>query len=254
MEEKIAAQNLRRYSLIGIPVDHLKKDFFEHVLTKLLNDKSVHQISIITLWEVIRAKFSRKYRKCLHKSSLVIPKTAGVARGIKFIYGRKIDTYTSFDFLIKLLGIIEKRSGAIYLLGSDGKYLSVAENNIKETFPGARIVGRYTGRFPKKMAGNIIMAIRKSAPDLFLAGAGIPGKDLWVYQHKKSFSPGLFLWNQESFDIFSGRRKKISKSLSQNGLDFLPVLFKKPWRLIRIFPYFLYVIILFFQKIRPRAR
>jgi N-acetylglucosaminyldiphosphoundecaprenol N-acetyl-beta-D-mannosaminyltransferase len=254
VEDKIAAQNPRRYNLIGIPVDHVKKDFFEHVLTKLLNDKSVHQIAIITLWEVLRAKFSRNYRRCLRKSSLVIPKTAGVARGIRFIYGREIDTYTSFDFLIKLLGIIEKRSGAIYLLGSDGRFLSVAESNIKETFPGARIVGRYTGWFPKKMADNIIMAIRKSAPDLLLAGPGVPGKDLWIYQHKNSFSPGLFLWNQESFDIFSGRRRRVSKSLNRRGLDFLPVFFKKPWRLIRIFPYMLYVIMLIFQKMRPRAR
>jgi N-acetylglucosaminyldiphosphoundecaprenol N-acetyl-beta-D-mannosaminyltransferase len=246
---------VERYRIIGIPINSVKKDRFDGVINQILNDKSVHQIVLVTLWEIIRARFSREFRRCLERAVLIIPKTKGVARCVSFIWKKRITPYTSFDFIIKMLGVVEKRTGSIYLLGSDSRFLSRAESNIKETFPGARVVGRYTGGFSKGMTKNILMAIRKSAPDLFLGGEGMPGKDLWVFRNRSSFNPGIFIWSREGFDILSCRRKRVSKKLSNSGLDYLPSLITHPWRVLRIFPYMLFIILLLFQKItRPSKR
>jgi UDP-N-acetyl-D-mannosaminuronic acid transferase (WecB/TagA/CpsF family) len=94
-------------------------------------------------------------------------------------------------------------------------------------------VGRHAGFYPKSQEKNVLLAIKKAAPTFLLVGSGLPGRDLWVLRRKKEFTPGIYLWVDDCFELFSGK-KKSNRQASGNllglatGLAFwLLVLFAK---------------------------
>jgi N-acetylglucosaminyldiphosphoundecaprenol N-acetyl-beta-D-mannosaminyltransferase len=127
--------------------------------------------------------------------------------------------------------------------------LEVAEENLRGSFHGIRVVGRFYGYFPKSVEGDIVTAIKKSAPSMVLVGSGVPGKDKWILKHRKDLNPGISLWGGSCFEIFAGREKQVSKKLHAAGLGVLSGVIRRPWRLGVVFPYLYYLVLLLGYKI-----
>jgi N-acetylglucosaminyldiphosphoundecaprenol N-acetyl-beta-D-mannosaminyltransferase len=113
-----------------------------------------------------------------------------------------------------------------------------------------KIVGRYTGSYPKSMERNILVAIKKASPHFVLVGSGIRGREKWIYRGKSEFSQGVFLYSAQTFDIFSGKRQKVSREVFQKGREFLPDFARRPWRVFRSAIYLYYGILLLVHRLR----
>lgn len=245
-----ATASAERIRIAGIPVDCVSSEDFEAVIEGIQQKEKVSQIALVTLWDILKARHNREYREMLERSDLVIPISKGILKAARFVKKTVPQRYMPFDFVIRLLGYLESKHQSIYLLGGNEDRILVAEQNVRETFPNLRLVGRYRGGYPKEREKDILTAIKKASPAVTLAGRGLKGKDCWVLRNRSKFNPGIFIWSQDTLDVFSGRRKRGSRSLFDKGLEFLPGLFKRPWRLLRSFLYFYLWIALFVQKVR----
>jgi N-acetylglucosaminyldiphosphoundecaprenol N-acetyl-beta-D-mannosaminyltransferase len=154
-----------------------------------------------------------------------------------------------FEFIIHLLGALEKQKGSLFLLGQKKGELQTVEQNLRTSFPELRFVGRYNGYYPKELKNDIITAIKKAAPSLLLSGRGIPKKELWIFENLKQFNPGIFIWCGGCFDIFAGKRDRPSKVAWKSGVYRLPGLLIRPWRILRMFPYLYYGIRIILSRI-----
>lgn len=231
-------------------MDILPEDRLDQTVGEMIADEATHQIILIRFWDIVRAKFDREYARCLRQSSLVIPVSGGVVRSARFLRRQTPVRYMPFEFVVRVLGALESRHRSVYLLGGQKSHLHHIEQNLRHTFPGLRLVGRYTGFYDANVEKDIITAIRKSSPDLLLSGTGIRGNDKWYYRHRNQLQPGMALWSGECFDMFSERRRKPSRRSYQMGMDFLPELFRRPWRVLRGFVYLFYGIVLLIHRIR----
>jgi N-acetylglucosaminyldiphosphoundecaprenol N-acetyl-beta-D-mannosaminyltransferase len=155
-----------------------------------------------------------------------------------------------FDFVVKLLAALEQRGKSVYLFGSTRTSIQKAEGNIKTTFPGLRVVGRFAGRYPKPMEGAIIEAIKKATPSLLLVGAGVPGREKWIPRKLACFNSGIFLWCSDLFEVFAERRSKPSKALFRKGLEWMPFILRRPWKVYRMFIFIWYNVLLLFSRLR----
>jgi N-acetylglucosaminyldiphosphoundecaprenol N-acetyl-beta-D-mannosaminyltransferase len=250
VETRSLIADVTRIRIIGVPVDIVKDEDFERVASFLIGDDNRHQIVFLSLWDLMKARRDKEYRQCVENASLVIPVSRGILRGAGFLKKTVPYRYMPFDFIIRFFRVLEEKGKALYLLGSDKKNLQNAEQNLKQTFPGMKIVGRYTGSYPKEMEKNILLAIKKASPHFVLAGSGIRGRDLWIYRNKKEFARGVFLWDSPILDIFSGKRKKVSREVFQKGREYFPDLFRKPWRLFRSLIYVYFALLLIVYRLR----
>jgi N-acetylglucosaminyldiphosphoundecaprenol N-acetyl-beta-D-mannosaminyltransferase len=150
-----------------------------------------------------------------------------------------------FDFVINLLSILEKREFSVYLLGGKMRILKKAEKNLRQTFPRLRIVGRFVGNFKHQDEGTILQAIRKAAPSLLLVGKGVKGGERWIARNGGNLNNGLRLWCSDLFDVFAERKKRPSRKVFERGFEWIGFCFQKPWRFLRVVPYFYYKFLLF---------
>jgi N-acetylglucosaminyldiphosphoundecaprenol N-acetyl-beta-D-mannosaminyltransferase len=240
---------VNRISVLGVPVDILPVNGIEDLIARFADGKN-HQIVLLSLWDLMRARRSGEFRTMIAGSSLVLPISLSIIKGARFLRRPEPVRYMPFDFVVKLLGALEQKGKSVYLLGSTRTSIQKAENNIKTTFPGLRVVGRYAGRYPKQMEGAIVEAVKKSTPSLLLVGKGVPGREKWIPRNLAHFNSGIYLWCSDLFEIFAKRRSRPSKSLFQKGFEWIPYGLLRPWKLYRIFIYLWYNILLLVARLR----
>lgn len=240
----------KRIVILNVPVDVVPEESLEDVVRDLLLDKGRHQIIFLSLRGLLKARGNSQFAETVRKASLVIPISKRIIRGAKFL-GKHIPArYMPFDFSIKLLGILEKQSHSLYLAGSKPAELQITSTNLRDSFPGLSIVGRYAGFYKRELEKDMVLAIKKASPSLLLVGNGVPGRSNWLSKNTKNFNPGIYLWCGNCFDIFSGKKKKISKKSWESGSFAFWEFIRKPWKIIMIFPHMYYLLLLLIYRIR----
>ena len=239
----------QRISLLKVPIDIIAPENLSDVVYDLLKEKKEHNIVLLSLWDLLRARGNGDYRYYVARASLVIPISKSLIGGIKFLTGKKAHRYMPFDFIISMLTTLENRELSCYLLGGKTRVLLKTEKNIRQTFPKLHIVGRFTGYFKKNDEPTIIKAIKKSSPSLLLVGKGVRGGERWISKNNLSLGHGMRLWCSDIFDVFAEKKKHPSRSSFIRGLDWLGHCFQSPWKFLRIFPYIGYNFLLLFYKL-----
>jgi N-acetylglucosaminyldiphosphoundecaprenol N-acetyl-beta-D-mannosaminyltransferase len=239
----------QRINFLNVPVDIVAPELLSSVVYDLLKEKKEHNIVLLSLWDLLRARRSVEYRSYVTRASLIIPISKSITGGIKFLTGKKAFRYMPFDFIISILTILENREFTCYLLGGRRKILLKTEQNIRQTFPRLRIVGRFPGYFKRYEEATIIKAIRKSSPSLLLAGKGIRGKERWISRNNIALGEGMRLWCSDIFDVFAEKKKHPSRAAFNSGLDWIGYCFHNPFKFFRIFPYIGYKFLLLFSRI-----
>jgi len=248
---KHSIQRTRIY-LLNVPVDVLPEDEIEAKIRYLLDDSANHQIVLLTLRDLLRARGKSEFAKTVREASLVIPISKSILRGARFL-GRSVPVrYMPFSFVIKLLGVLEKYGKSLYLVGSTPENLHVSASNIRDSFPGLRIVGRYAGFFSPQREEDIVLAIRKASPSLLLVGPGVKGRSRWIHARKQELRAKLALWCGECFDIFCGRKKRVTYKSWERGTYRLGQLVRHPWRVLMVFPYAYFILLLLIAKLRKQ--
>lgn len=242
-------KTIQRVTLLKVPVDIVPPEQLGSVVYDLLKDGKEHNIILLSLWDLLRARRSGEYRTYVMRASLVIPISKSLSSGIKFLTGEKAYRYMPFDFIVNMLTILENREFSCYLLGGKIKVLLKTEKNIRQTFPRLRIVGRFIGYFKRQEEATIIKAIKKASPSLLLVGSGVRGGERWIARHNVALGNGMRLWCSDIFDVFAERKKHPSRGAFNSGLEWIGYCFQKPLKFFRIFPYFYYKCLLLFYKL-----
>jgi N-acetylglucosaminyldiphosphoundecaprenol N-acetyl-beta-D-mannosaminyltransferase len=239
----------KRIKVLDVPVDIADPDMAVKAVEALLDNGLHNQIVFLGVRGLLKARRDPEYARCLREAALVLPVSLAVVKGGRFLGAGRLSLFNTFEFIIRVLSLIERIKGSVYLLGSRKEILETAEQNLIGSFHGVRVVGRFYGYYPKEIEGNIVTAIKKSSPNLLLAGIGASGGDKWLLRHKKDFNSGVSLWIGNCLEVFAGREKQASKKLHAIGLGGLSGIWRKPWKLLAVFPYLWYFILLLVYRI-----
>jgi N-acetylglucosaminyldiphosphoundecaprenol N-acetyl-beta-D-mannosaminyltransferase len=252
VEHNKVKNKLKRINFLDIPVNALNFDETLDAIKDFIkaNDGQTHQIVLLDIRKLLRAKVDRVYYRCLKTASLILPVSRGITRGARFQNKMPLSRYNLFDFVIRLLSVADELKQSVYLFGSKKEELEKAEKNLRISFPNVHIVGRFYGYLDAETEKKVILAIKKSSPAFILVGKGIKDRDKWIMDNRDNFNPGIFLSVDNCFEIFSGKEKNIPKALFNLGLESLPQLLKRPWRIFYIFPFLYFKILVLIYRIR----
>jgi N-acetylglucosaminyldiphosphoundecaprenol N-acetyl-beta-D-mannosaminyltransferase len=245
--------SVKRISLLKVPIDILPPgDEFEETIKSIFSDDKNHQIVLLSLWDLMRARRNPEFRTMVAGARLVIPISASIIKAARFLKKPLPVRYMPFDFAVKTMNVLERWNKTVYLLGGTARILQRAEKNLKATFPGVRIVGRYSGWFRKGSEPKIIEAIRKASPTLLLAGKGVPGGERWIPRSMKYFNSGIFMWCSDLLDVFAEKKRRPARDIFEQGMEWLPHLFSHPWKIYRILPFMYFKLLLLLYRIRGK--
>ena len=242
---------MKRIELLGVPLDVCQPEELEAEFMKILEKPGVKQVVFLSIWDLIKARNKKKdFCKCVENADLILPISKSILWGSKFL---KIDDipvrYNPFDLTIQFLSLVDQHYRTLFLLGGRKRTLQQAERNVHETFPNARIVGRYVGYFPKESEADVVTAIHKASPSLVIVSEGIKEKNLWAFHRKERFSSSTFLFYNDCLGIFSKRIKRVSEKTFERGNEIWHEIFHNPFKLFYVFPFIYYIISLLWCRL-----
>ena len=247
---------IEKVILLKVPLDIVPPKELPEVVSRLLSENEKSEMAekgmniiLLSVWDLLRARRNKEYREYVNKASLVIPISKSLVTGAKFLTGKLIYRYMPFNFIISLLSILEKRELSLYLLGGSSRVLGKTEKNIRYTFPGLKIVGRYEGRIRKPERPAINEAIRKASPTLLLVGRKVRGGELWIARNSLNLNAAFRLWCSDLFEVFTGKKYRPGKAVFDKGLESIGYCFRNPLKFFRIFPYLYYKLLLVIYKL-----
>ena len=233
-----------RIDVLGVPVDVVKPENLEDVIFSLYEKAGTKQIVFLSIWGLLRAKRSDVYMQCLKNAALVLPISKSIVKGATFLKKSAPVRYNPFSTIISILTSLESRYKSIYLLGGKKSSLMDSERNIRATYPGLQIVGRYVGYYPKSVEKDIISAVYKANPALVLVGDGIRHGEMWAFENRNQFGTSFFIYYKDVLDILSARKKRISKETFEKGKEIWSELIRNPLKIFLIFSYMWYKLLL----------
>ncbi len=238
-----------RIDFLGVPLDILKEDEVEATVMDLLSRRGVQQVIFMTIWDVLKARGNNEFRSMVENAALCLPVSKSIIKGAKFLKKNLPVRRQEFSVIINFLNVIDSHFKSLYLFGGRQESLLLAEKNVRTTFPELKLVGRFPGFYHKSMEPHIISAIAKAEPSVVIVGNGIPGGEKWIYRNKDKFNSGIFIGDATVIDIFSKFKKRPSEALFNSGMNYVLSVFKNPFRIFMLFPYFWYNILLLFYRL-----
>jgi N-acetylglucosaminyldiphosphoundecaprenol N-acetyl-beta-D-mannosaminyltransferase len=242
-----------RVEVLKVPIDIVARENIERIIFNLLDRKEGENIVLLSLWDLLRARRNGEFRNYVLNAALVIPISKSLVSGMRFLTGKTPVRYMPFDLVVQILTILERREFSVYLLGGKPSILALSEKNIRETFPKLRIIGRFPGSIKKYAEDTVLQVIRKSSPSLLLIGQGLHGRERWVAKNTHRLNSGLRIWCSNLYSVFAKRRKRPSKAVFERGLEWIGFCFQNPFRIIRLFSFIRYALLLLFYKIFRRS-
>lgn len=244
------AAGVKRIHILGIPIDVVDDDALPQVIESFYGIPDHRQIVLLGFHELMRARHNKLRRSAIDQAALVIPVSKTIVKAAKFLKKDIPPLRRPYPFIIRLLGILETKNRSVYLLGSTMRGVRKAESNLRATFPGLSIVGRYSARFPTDRETDVVTAIKKASPTLLLAGKGLKNRHLWLSRQRTSMSPGLCIWEGSCFEVFSGKRGKPNDKTGARLFHGFFSSIIRPWRFLRFFRYLFFYLLLMVERIR----
>lgn len=240
---------IERINLLGVPVDVCPPEQLENEILELLAKPATKQIIFLSIWDLMKARHKGDFSDCLKNADLILPISKSILKGAKFLKKTIPVRYNPFKAAIQILGILDSHYKSLYLLGSYKQTLDKAERNLRDTFPGIRIVGRCVGHYNKNVEDKVIEAIFKAQPSLVLQSDGIREKNVWAYKRRNRFSSSIFLYYKDAFGIFSERIKRVNEKTFDRGNEIFSEIIHNPFKIFLIFSFFWFILCLVWNKL-----
>ncbi len=238
-----------RIHLLNIPIDVLPEEDIEKTVVELLEKDTPQHILFFSIWDVLKARRNAEYRAIAENAALCLPISKSLLRAARFLKLPIPIRRDPFNVVIRILSSIDAHYKSVYLLGGHPQHLADAEANVRTTFPHAQIVGRFNGFYHKNLERDILLSIVKAHPSVVIAGSGLPGGVRWIHRHRAQLPASIFIYNKDIIDIFAKRKKRISDAAFRKGHEFMPQLLKNPLKILYIFRYFWFLLVVLFYRI-----
>ena len=250
MDHEQKLTGVERINLLKVPLDILREEDMESVIRDLNQQEGPQQIVLLTFSEFMKSRRDPERQRMLKEAALVLPTSGSLIKGARFLKKGDLVRYMPFEFVIRLMGILEPMRGSVYLLGEKNKDLNISSANLRDSFPGVQIVGRHVGFFSSQREKDVVLAIRKTTPTLLLAGSGLKGKDRWILRRKDELGAKFSVWCGECYKIFCGKARRLSRKQWEKGSESVAKVARNPLRLFGIFRRLLFLMLLLIYKIR----
>jgi N-acetylglucosaminyldiphosphoundecaprenol N-acetyl-beta-D-mannosaminyltransferase len=111
---------------------------------------------------------------------------------------------------------------------------TAAAENMRNEYPGCRIVGCRDGFFTPYDEVDIVAEIREARPDILCVALGIPKQEKWISRHRLDLMVPVAIGVGGTLDVLSGQVKRAPKFIQTLSLEWLYRLVKNPRKIGKV--------------------
>ena len=206
----------------GCPLSRVgAEDLVEAVGRWVAAGRECHSISAINVTKLVMMQSDAKLASSILESSATIADGYPVYAALKLLGDPVPERITGVDLLDRLLGLADREGLSLFFFGARQDVLDEVLRRCRAEHPGASIVGSRNGYFEAGEEAGIIQQISDASADLLFLGLGLPQKEHFLADHRKSLNAGVILPVGGGFDVFAGRKRRAPTWAQRLGVEWL---------------------------------
>ena len=242
-----------RLSIMGVRIDNLSMSEVLKIAEEKIDKNEQYIIYTPNTEFIMMCQKDEEFFNLLNESDINIPD------GIGLIYAGKIKKHPlkekvgGYDLSVNLLKMANDKGLKLYAVGGKPGVAEAAMKNIREKYPGIKIVGTQHGYFKGTHLGKngheeelaVIEDINKHQPHILFVGFGAKKQEQWIEYNKNLINANIIIGNGGTLDGLAGIVKRAPDIFIKLGLEWLYRLMKEPKRIKRqiVLPVFMLKII-----------
>ena len=224
---------MNRVNVLGVGVDPLTVEELHAEIGRLVRKRQRGLVLNANAHCLNLCYEDSKLRDFLNGAEVVFCDGAGVMLAAR-ILGRRIPARITYaDWAWRLADFAAARNFSLYFLGARPGVAQAAARKLKQRYPGLNVVGAHHGYFDRSENEAVVQEINAAAPDILLAGLGMPLQEYWLMENRHKLDAGVALTGGAVFDYVSGRLRRGPRLLVSSGFEWLARLLIDPRRLWR---------------------
>ena len=221
-----------KLDIMGLQFDNITMEEALDAAKVLLQGEHAARVVTPNAEIAYEALHDENMRTLLNSAELMLPDGAGVVLASKILKTPLKQKVAGVDFADRLLSILEKTGGGLFLLGSKPGVAELAAQKMTEKHPKLYICGMNDGYF--KDEAPVIEKINAAKPDVLFVCLGAPKQELFMKNHLDELHIKLMIGLGGSLDSFAGTVKRAPKWMIRCNLEWLYRLIKEPKRFGRM--------------------
>jgi N-acetylglucosaminyldiphosphoundecaprenol N-acetyl-beta-D-mannosaminyltransferase len=223
--------------VLGVGVDPITVDGLHAQIARLVRTGRLGLILNVNAHCLNLCHEDSALRDALNSADIVFCDGAGVMLAARMLGGCIPVRITYAAWIWRLADFAAAEGFSLYFLGARPGVAQEAAGRLRERYPGLRIVGVRHGYFDHSAGSDeneaVLQEINTAAPDILLAGLGMPLQERWLTQNRQRLEAGVALSGGAVFDYVSGRVRRGPRLLTKSGFEWLARLLNEPRRLWR---------------------
>ena len=242
-----------KLSIMGVRIDNLSMNEVLKIAEEKIEKNEQYIIYTPNTEFIMRCQKDEEFLDLMNKSDINIPD------GIGLIYAGKIKKHPlkekvgGYDLSVNLLKMANDKGLKLYVVGGKPGVAEAAMENVREKYPGIKIVGAQHGYFKGTHLGKkgheeelaVIEDINKHQPHILFVGFGAKKQEQWIEYNKDLINANVIIGNGGTLDGLAGIVKRAPDIFIKLGLEWLYRLMKEPKRIKRqiVLPVFMFKVI-----------
>jgi N-acetylglucosaminyldiphosphoundecaprenol N-acetyl-beta-D-mannosaminyltransferase len=242
-----------KLSIMGVRIDNLSMDEVLKIAEEKIEKDEQYIIYTPNTEFIMMCQKDEEFLNLMNESDINIPD------GIGLIYAGKIKKHPlkekvgGYDLSVNLLKMANDKGLKLYVVGGKPGVAEAAMENVREKYPGIKIVGTQHGYFKGTHLGKkgheeeiaVIEDINKHQPHILFVGFGAKKQELWIENNKDLINANVIIGNGGTLDGLAGIVKRAPDIFIKLGLEWLYRLMKEPKRIKRqiVLPVFMLKVI-----------
>jgi N-acetylglucosaminyldiphosphoundecaprenol N-acetyl-beta-D-mannosaminyltransferase len=234
---------------LGVKVSLMNRDEFKEFLIQTIYDKERFRVVILDEKKLFLSFFNKELRDIINNTEIVLCSSQTVAWAAKMFTKREIPVVMPVTLVLDMMRAADEMGYTVFLFGGNKNVNIETAKRMKRSFANARVVGNYHANIKHKELEDVLVAIRKSSPQIFFAGLnGGAKQEKWLADKEEFISNSVVVGVDNAFQVISGRQKMPPISVQQKGRIGLYRSVTHPYNIARFFR----IVVIFFVAVTKK--
>ena len=220
-------------SIVGTPIANLDYTGVVNQIGQWVKRKKREYVCIVPVHSLIVGFWDKAHRTVLRGAGLCTADGVPVVWMQRLLGYRKASRVYGPTLMLHALERAQQEGWRIALYGGREDRLTLLESNLKERYPGLKLVDAISPPYRVMTTEEddaMVDYLRELRPDLVFVGLGCPKQERWMAEHSKRI-PGVMLGVGAAFDFHAGAVRQAPPLLQRLGMEWAFRLAVEPRRL-----------------------
>lgn len=220
----------------GVKLSLITREEFKEYLIQSIYEKQTFNVVVLNEKKLFLSFFNKELRQTIRNADIVFSSSQTVNWMAKTLTGKQFTTIMPITLFLDAMRVTDEMNYTTFLFGGSRSVNISTWNRIHRSFPKARILGKYHWGTKKQELQNVLINIRKSAPQIFFASIGSGSKqELWLKSQKDILKNSIVMGIDNAFRIVAGKHSTPPIWVQEKGWNGLYHSVRNPLNFFRFF-------------------